>query len=392
MDQVDAGNRRRSTPPLLEFPFRLFFMSSALSAAILVPLWLWLWTSGPQTLALPPLLWHQHEMLAGFVNAAIAGFVLTAICNWTGTPPLSGRRLLGLWLLWLAGRLGMAFGADAPLFVTALDLAFMPAVTASVGLRVWQARQRRQAVLLLVLIMLWGMDLLFHWTGEARFLHALVLLTALLILVIGGRITPAFTANWLRMQGHNPASVVVRPSLDRICLAVTAALVVLEAGAWNVPSLTGTVALTAASLVLVRLAGWCGWRTTREPLLWLLHAGHLWVVIGFLLRSLAAFSLVPDTAWLHALGAGAMGTMILAVMTRVAVGHTGRPLRLRPGGLWAYGLILAAGMARVLVSLGWLPLMPGLWLASLAWSTAWLIFLMVYGPMLMAPRADGKPG
>ena len=145
MDQVDAGNRRRSTPPLLEFPFRLFFMSSALSAAILVPLWLWLWTSGPQTLALPPLLWHQHEMLAGFVNAAIAGFVLTAICNWTGTPPLSGRRLLGLWLLWLAGRLGMAFGADAPLFVTALDLAFMPAVTASVGLRVWQARQRRRA-------------------------------------------------------------------------------------------------------------------------------------------------------------------------------------------------------------------------------------------------------
>ena len=392
MDQDHAGNRPLPDFPLLRFPFRLFFISSALVGAILIPSWLWVWTHGWLGLALEPVSWHQHEMLAGFANAAVAGFLLTAICNWTGTPPLSGRRLLGLWLLWLAGRLGMALGADFPLLAALLDLAFLPVVALSLGLRAWHARQRRQVVLLLVLMMLWGLDLLFHWTGDARFLHALVLLTALLILVIGGRITPTFTANWLRMQGLDPESVVSRPWLDRAGLVATLVLVVLEAGAWKVPALTGTVALLAALLVLARLVSWSGWRSAREPLLWLLHAGHLWVAIGFLLRSLAAFSLVPDSAWLHALGAGAMGTMILAVMTRVAVGHTGRPLRLRPGGLWAYGLILAAGMARVLVSLGWLPLMSGLWVASLAWSTAWLIFLMVYGPILMAPRADGKPG
>lgn len=392
MDQDRAGNRRLSDLSLLGFPFRLFFISSALAGAILVPSWLWVWTHGWPGLALAPVSWHQHEMLAGFVNAAAAGFLLTAICNWTGTPPLAGRRLLGLWLLWLAGRLGMAFGADFPLLATLLDLAFMPVVAVSVGLRVWHARQRRQAVLLLVLMMLWGLDLLFHWTGDARFLHALVLLTALLILVIGGRITPAFTANWLRMQGRDPRSVVVRPLLDRAALVATVALVVLEAGAWNVPALTGAVALLAALLLLARLAGWSGWRTGREPLLWLLHVGHLWVAVGFLLRGLAAFSLVPDTAWLHALGAGAMGTMVLAVMTRVAVGHTGRALRLRPGGLWAYGSILAAGVTRVCVTLGWLPVMPGLWLASLTWSAAWLIFLAAYGPLLAAPRADGKPG
>lgn len=390
MDQDPATNK--PLPALLAFPFRLFFISSALAGAILIPSWLWLWTSGWRGLALAPVAWHQHEMLAGFVNAAVAGFLLTAVCNWTGTRPLSGWRLLGLWCLWLAGRLGMAFGTDFPVLATVLDLAFLPVVAASVGLRVWHARQRRQAILVLVLTTLWGLDLLFHWTGETRFLHALVLLTAVLILVIGSRITPAFTANWLRTQGRDPRSVVVRPLLDRVGLVAALVMVVVEAGAWQVPLLSGSVAMLAALLVLARLAGWSGWLTRREPLLWILHVGHLWVAAGFALRGLAAFSLVPDTAWLHALGAGAMGTMILAVMTRVTVGHTGRPLRLRPGGLCAYGFILAAGMARVLVALGWLPLMPGLWLASLAWSAAWLIFLVFYGPILMAPRADGKPG
>jgi len=378
--------------PPLAFPFRVFFLSSALAGAVLVPVWLWAWTRGVDTLALPPLLWHQHEMLAGFLNAAIAGFLLTAVCNWTGTAPVAGRRLLALWLLWLAGRVAMAAGGAFPLPAALVDLAFMPLVMLSVGRRIWWARQRRQMVLLGVLAAFWGLDLLFHWTGQPRFLHALVLLTAALILIIGGRITPAFTANWLRQQGDDPARVRRRPGLDRAGLVAALALVVLEAGGWTAPVLVAPLAGVAALLALWRLAGWAGWRTRAEPLLWILHLGHLWVVVGLLLRALAAVSPVPPTAWLHALGAGAMGTMILGVMTRVAVGHTGRPLRLRRGGLWIYGLVLVAGIVRVLVALGWAPMMAGLWLAALGWSAALLLFLAVYGGILCTPRADGRPG
>lgn len=393
MEQSRTLNSHRANRPVLAFPFRPFFLSSALAAAALVPLWLWIWTHGQGTLALPPLSWHQHEVLAGFLNAAVAGFLMTAVCNWTGTQPLAGRRLLALWALWFAARVAMAFGgsAGAPVAV-ALDLAFLPLVALDVGARVWRARQRRQAMILVILAAFWGLDLAFHWSGDTRYLHALVMLAALLILVIGGRITPAFTANWLRIHGDDPARVVQRPGMDRAAFLAVAALVVIQASGWRPAWLVAGLAMVAALLVTIRVGGWAAWQTRREPLLWILHVGHLWVAVGCLLHGLAALSLVPGSAWLHALGAGAMGTMVLGVMTRVTMGHTGRPLRLLRGGGYAYALILFAGLARVAVALGWLPMMPGLWLSALTWSAAWLIFLIVYGPILMAPRADGKPG
>lgn len=393
MDQSRTGNPRRATAPWLAYPFRPFFLSSALTAALMAPLWLWVWRHGQTTLALPALSWHQHEMLAGFLNAAIAGFLLTAVCNWTGTQPLAGRRLLALWGLWLAARLAMALAgsAGAPLAVT-LDLAFVPLVALSVGVRVWRARQRRQLGLLVMLAAMWGLDVAFHCSGDTRYLHALVLLAALLILLIGGRITPAFTANWLRQRGDDPAQVKIRPWLDRAALFTVAALVVIQTSGWQPAWLIAGLAMTAAVLVVIRLSGWAVWRTRREPLLWILHLGHGWVALGCLLHGLAALSLVPGSAWLHALGVGAMGTMVLGVMTRVGVGHTGRPLRLLRGGLCAYILIIIAGLARVLVALGGLPMMPGLWLAALAWSAAWGIFLVTYGPILVTRRADGKAG
>ncbi|MBM1143764.1 NnrS family protein [Alcanivorax sp. ZXX171] len=392
MDQ----HRERAPGPapitLWAFPFRPFFLSSALVAALLVPLWLWVWRHGQSTLALPPLLWHQHEMLAGFLNAAVAGFLLTAVCNWTGTAPLAGWRLAALWLVWLAGRLAMALAGDAAPWAVALDLLFVPLVMLDAGVRIWRARQRRQMIVLLVLLAFWGLDAAFHWRGDPRYLHALVLLGALLILVIGGRITPAFTSNWLRQQGENPALVTVRPWLDRGALITVAVLVCLRVAGLTSSPWQAALALLAALLVLARLVGWAGWRTGREPLLWILHLGHLWVVAGLVLLGLAALSLVPGSAWLHALGAGAMGTMVLGVMTRVAVGHTGRPLRLRRGGLTAYLLMLCAGLARVAVALGVMPMMAGLWLAALAWSGAWLVFLGGYGRILLTRRADGRPG
>ncbi len=382
----------QSVTTLFAFPFRIFFVSTALAAAALVPLWLWWLLGGGGAPALPALLWHQHEMTVGFLNAAIAGFLLTAVCNWTGTPPVAGRALLGLWALWLGARLGLLSGPAWYGVAVAMDLAFLPLVALIVARRVWRARQPRQALPIAVLLALWGLDAAFHATGDARFLHGLVLLAAVLILVIGGRITPAFTANWLRQHGDSPDRVRRYLPLDIAGLGAGVAVVVLELTGQGGPA-AGAVGLLAALVTGVRLAGWAGWRVRREPLLWILHLGHAWVVLGYMLWALGRLGApVAPTAWVHALGAGAMGSMILGVITRVSMGHTGRPLRLLPGMLWGYLAILAAGLLRVLAGLGAVPWQGSLWLAAALWVLAWSVFLVRYVPVLAAPRADGRPG
>ncbi|WOD27062.1 NnrS family protein [Alloalcanivorax xenomutans] len=390
MDQI-SRSPRRPWAVLFAFPFRIFFVSTGVAAVLLLPLWLW-WLLGGGGPAMSALLWHQHEMTVGLLNAAIAGFLLTAVCNWTGTAPVSGRALLALWGLWLSARLGLLLGDAWQLLAVSLDLAFLPVVAMLVARRVWTARQARQAPLIGVLLALWGLDVAFHWSGDPRFLHGLVLLGALLILMVGGRITPAFTANWLRLHGDDPERVRRWPALDIAGLVCGLAVVVLELTAWRglAVALAG---LLAALIAAVRLAGWAGWRVRREPLLWILHLGHLWVVLGFGLWAAAKAGLpVAPTAWVHALGAGAIGTMILGVITRVAMGHTGRPMRLLPGMRWGFLAILAAGLVRVLAGLGVVPWLPGLWLAAALWLLAWLLFLWLYTPVLAAPRADGRPG
>lgn len=386
-----SAGRWTGAGSVFQAPFRIFFLSSAVAAAILIPVWLALFTQGGgQRMLVQPLLWHQHEMLAGFFYAAVAGFILTAVANWTRTPALHGGALMALWLLWLAGRVAMAVGGDFPLLSSVLDLAFMPVLAGIVAQRVWKVRQYRQTILVVVLMSFWLLDLLFHWTGEARFLHAMVLLAAALIIVIGGRITPAFTTNWLmRVKGPEAGRAMRRyPLLDRLSIASCLLLVLLEALGWQWQWLVAPLALLAALLVLVRLVGWRGWRTVSDPLLFILHVGHVWIVLGFLLKALAALSLVPQTAWLHALGAGAMATMILAVATRVTVAHTGRPLRLLPGAQWAYWAVLVAGVLRVLTALQWVPFQWGIWSAAAAWILAFVVFLLCYAPILCQPSAD----
>jgi uncharacterized protein involved in response to NO len=376
---------------LFAFPFRVFFLSSALFAVLLIPIWLLVFQFGGLSLSpLPALFWHQHEMLNGFLNPAIAGFILTAICNWTGTPPLAGKALIALWLLWLAGRVSMLLGAHIPAIAVAIDLLFMPTVAAIVAVRVCAARQWRQLPLVVVLSVFSLLDLRFHMQTNPILLHALVLLGALLILVVGGRITPAFTGNWLRQNGDSKP-LRNNSTLNIADLLFAALMVVCE-----LMQLRGytpaAIAVTAALVLLIRLQGWRGWCTAREPLLWVLHVGHLWVAVGFIFWALAALNVVSASVWVHAVGAGAIGTMILGVMTRVAMGHTGRPLKLLPGMSWGYAAVITAGVVRVISALGWIPNIVGLWLAATLWVSAFILFLYQYGPVLMAPRADGKPG
>jgi uncharacterized protein involved in response to NO len=216
-------------------------------------------------------------------------------------------------------------------------------------------------------------------------------LITLMMIVIGGRIIPLFTTNWLRNHNHQASTVKSFAPLDRAALIATLLLIPADFFT-GTPWLSGVVALLAGILNGLRLLGWGGWRTAREPLLWILHLGYGWIVVALLLKSAAAFNLLAPTAWQHALGVGAMATLILGVMTRVALGHTGRSLSLPRFGIVIYIAITVAGLVRVLVALQVLDYRLGLLFAAIGWSLAFAVFTLIYWPILTQPRVDGRPG
>ncbi len=376
---------------LFAFPFRIFFASVAAWAVAAVCLWA-LQMNGVLSLPLaqPPFLWHRHEMLFGLLNPAVAGFLLTAVCVWTGTRRLHGTPLLLLWLVWLAGRLVATLGgAEAAGWHAAIDLAFLPLVALDAGRRIVGARQWRHLPIMAVLILLWGMQAGMLLTGEPRYTDGALVLTAALMLIVGGRITPNFSAGWLRNRGADPGQVRTIPALETGLLV---SLLLLFLAVFPGGAVFAIMALITALLTLARLYLWHGWLFRSEPLLWILHLSLLWIPLALLL--LAGHQILgwPALAWQHALGIGAMGGLILGVMTRVALGHTGRPLQLPPGMVTAYGLVQAAVLLRLLTVFGALPWRWGIILSATAWVLAFALFLWRYLPVLWRPRVDGKPG
>lgn len=390
----------RRTQALLSYPFRPFFLLASLYAGATVLVWIgYLFAGWPPSLGAAPIRWHAHEMLLGFLPAAITGFLLTAMTNWTGAPALRGRALAALALLWLAGRLAMICAGLWPgWLVAAIDLAYLPVVAAYAARVLWRYGNRRNLPLAGVIGLLFLANLLFHLqrlgiaaTAVQGQQLAMNLIT-LLMVVIAGRIVPAFTANWLRLQARDPRAVQRSPRQDAAAIAATALMIPVDALPGG-PRLAAVTALLACALNGARLLRWRGWQTWREPLLWILHAGYLWIVFALLLKGLQPFAGgIHASAWLHAMGAGAAGTLILGVMTRVALGHTGRTLRLPRLGLTMYVAVLAGGLLRVAAALGVLAYRPGLVAGALAWSSAFALFAVVYWPILSRPRADGRPG
>jgi uncharacterized protein involved in response to NO len=332
--------------------FRPFFLGASLFGALTVPGWLLAWL-GPLPMPgwLAPMWWHGHEMVFGFVAAAIAGFLLTATPVWTGGTALSGRPLAALVWLWVAGRVAFAAAGALPAWsLAAIDLAFLPAVGLVVLRTLWGAGQVRNYGVLGVVMALALANGCMHAEAlglapglAAAGLRFAVDLVIVLILVIAGRITPAFTRNALRARG-----VVLQVGGPRtfgalaIGATVAMAIVTLVAGR---SSATGWLALLASLASALRLAGWRTWHTRSDALLWSLHAASAWVVVGLALVAASDLgATIPATAGLHALTAGAMGAAILAVMTRVALGHTGRPLELPRRGEWRRPFSRARGI------------------------------------------------
>lgn len=384
-------------PPLWRLGFRPFFLGGALFALIGIAAW------AAVLLGILPtwqplggwLAWHRHEMLFGFASAIIAGFLLTAVQTWTGRPGVSGRPLLILAAVWLAARLGWFGGA--PLWLVApLELAFLPALAFFVGRSLWQVRQVRNYPVILVLTLLTLMDALVMlglWAGNESWQRGGVLaalwLVAALMGLIGGRVIPFFTQRGL---GHT-AQVPAWPWLDNVLLAGTLLVAVLTASGFGLePSpLMGVLFAVLALGHLIRLWRWRDRGIWGVPLLWSLHLAYFWMMVAP--AGMAAWNFGAPLAIslpIHALTVGGVGGLILAMIARVSLGHTGRPLQPPKAMAWAFALVNLGVLARVLLVV-WLPL-EGLTLAAACWIVAFLLFAWHYAPMYWQPRVDGQPG
>jgi uncharacterized protein involved in response to NO len=385
---------------LFAYGFRPFFLAAGLAAMLLIPWWaaslVW---AVPLGTAWPAALWHGHEMLFGFIVAAIAGFLLTAVPSWTGARGFAGWPLVLLAALWILGRAAVSSAEYLPpALVAGLDLAFLPALAAFVLPPLVRAHNRNTR-LLAVLAALWATNAAFYrgldHGDPALALHALLVgvdVVLLLVTVIGGRIIPAFTTAALKQRGLASA-VSVSPGMTPFAVIAMLALIVVDI--WRpTGAAAGAVALAAAAIHGMRLAQWGTWRTLRMPIVWVLHLAYLWLPVGLALKALALFGNFAFAGfYLHALTIGAAAMMIVAVLTRASLGHTGRPLIVSPPTVCAYALLATAALVRVFGPVVFpLPYAQVILIAASLWTAAFAIILIVYGPILLSPRADGRAG
>ena len=394
-EQMLALRRTRmaAAPPILRGGFRPFFLGGAIWAVVALTLWL-ATLAGQFTIpsAFDPLAWHRHEMLFGFVGAVIAGFLLTAIPNWTGRLPIAGAPLAGLFGLWLAGRLAMLFSATfGPVVAAIVDTGFYLLLALVAAREVIEANNRNVPIVGLVLLLgiANGLD---HLAVAGGFVdpalpwQSAVALVTLMITLIGGRIVPSFTRNWLAKRGVTQGLPGQPGRFDLVAIGLTALALIAWIAAppgW----LPGALLTIAAAAQVIRLARWKGWKTAADPLVLILHVGYAWVPTGLgLLAAVQLGAPLPQSAAVHALTAGAMATMILAVMTRASLGHTGRELRAGAATTLLYLLVTIGALLRVGAPLGAFDYRTGMEIAGLCWIGSFVLFIACYGPILFAPR------
>lgn len=375
--------------PFFSQGFRPFFLMAALWAAISMGIWITYWAGGMAlTGPLLPLDWHVHELVFGYGGAVLCGFLLTAIPNWTRRPPLSGLPLAALALIWLAARIGFLIGPEevSPSLI-ALDLAFPALFSAFAGREIIAGGNRRNLPVLAICVLFLIGDALFHWetlAGSGYYGGRIGIAVLVgLICLIGGRIIPAFTRNWLKAQGASALPAEMN-GFDKATLALTVPALALWVALPAHP-LTGIAGLALGALHILRLARWCGWATRSEPLLFTLHVAYGFVGLGFLLAGLAAFGLVPAMSTIHSWTVGAIGAMTLTVMSRATLGHSGRPLKAG----WVETAFLAAlplaALSRIASTFPAAPLWT-LHLSATLWIVGFALFALRYAPVMIAPR------
>jgi len=384
-----AARRRYTGPALLSFGFRPFFLGAAVWAVIAVPLWLWVHLGGQGGLSVDRD-WHVHEMLFGYVGGVVAGFLLTAVPNWTGRLPVTGAPLAGLAALWLAGRAAMLLAPALPA-AAAVDAAFLVVFAAVIWREVLAGRNWRNLPVALMVTLLAMANLTFHarlhWPDLGPLAErGAVAMIAMLIAFIGGRVVPSFTRNWMVQVGRAPLPA----STDRIDQAGVV-LVAAAVACWiALPDLrlTGIALCLAGLATLFRLSRWRTGHVLSEPLLWSLHAGYAWLGLGMIFAGahILAPGEVPRTAGAHALMVGAAGVMTLAMMTRATLGHTGRERFADRVTVALYAAANLAAVCRVAAAFV-VDARAGLLVAAAAlWVAAFGLFVFRYGPMLLRLR------
>ncbi len=395
--EIERRVRPSASPIIFQGGFRLLFLGGALWALVVVALWVAA-LSGAIVLptVMDPLAWHQHEMLFGYLSAVIAGFLTAAIPNWTGRPPAAGLPVAAFVGAWLAARLAILFSVAIPPIVgAALDVGFLMLLLAYATREVFAAGNRNKPILVVIFLFalasgLDHADAMGAPVADGIGMRAGFALVLVLIAIIGGRIIPAFTRNWLNRQGLTERLPAQMNAFDKIAIAILC----LALASWTaMPAAQPTALLLIAAGVLhvVRLARWAGLSAVPDPLVFILHMSYAWLPVGLALLGASIVSPdIPVSGAMHALAAGAMASMTLAVMTRATRGHTGRPLEADRATILIYVLVTLGAMLRVAAPLLPIDYMLSIRLAGGLWGAAFLLFALVYGPMLLGPRADGK--
>jgi len=385
------------TPPARGFSlwtlgFRPFYLLASLFAALSVPLWALQFSGHLPFSYVDAPFWHAHEMLFGFALAVIVGFLFTAGRNWSGHATPTGTLLAAVALLWLAARVLLLTRWQVT--AAAANVAFPLVAALCLAVPFWRARNQRNyffvgLLLLFAVCSAWVHAQRLGWTASNAWGGLQLGLNMLLFImvVIAGRVLPMFTNN-----AAPGANATRRAWLEKLSLGLVLALLAADLAGLDAPW-SIALALPAAAAHGVRWWLWQPWKTLRQPLLWVLHLAYLWIPVHFLLRALAAMGWVPVSAGIHALTVGAAGGLIIGMITRTALGHTGRPLRAGRGEVACYLLIAAAALVRVLLPL----LLPALTLqamvlSSLLWALGFGLYALLYWPILSRPRLDGQPG
>jgi uncharacterized protein involved in response to NO len=391
-------SRRFTTATLFALGFRPFYLLAAVYAVLALPVWVVSFYGGMQTGEyLRGVAWHSHEMIFGFAPAVIAGFLLTAVRNWTGQPTPTGLPLAGLVVLWLVARVLIVTGPAGAAAV--IDVLFLPALGIAVAIPIWRSRNARNYKVLAVLAILTLANAAYH-LASLNFLPVGIMriavtaaldVIAILIAIIGGRVIPAFIGN--AVEHAKPRHNVVIEVLAVGALVVILGLGVLQP--WLPVSSTAWLVILVVAAVGhgIRLMLWQPFCARGNPLLWMLPAAYAWLPVTLALRTLSSFGIVPISTAFHALTIGAIASLMVAMMMRSALGHTGRPLVAGDSEIIAFVLLQLAGVTRVLAS----SVAAGAYreamiVSAVLWTSAFAVFLIRYWAILTRPRIDGRPG
>lgn len=399
--QITDLKKEQQILPLFRLGFRPMFLFGTAFAALAIPFWVMslfgLVSHVPYGEAF---WWHSHEMLFGFAAAIIVGFLLTAVQNWTGMPGLRGPKLMMLFSIWLLARIGLALPySEFSIVFVVLDIAFMPVAALLLAIPLVAVKQTRNMFFVPVLALFAIANALTHasvYSGKLYYFHhginIAIYLVTLLMVVIGGRVMPMFTAN-----GTNTTKVLPVRWLELLSIGSVVALMLLHL--FNLQTIlglhaTGGLFILAGVSNFIRCLRWRIWVTFKVPLVWSLHIAYFCIALGLVMIGLSKFTaMVPERASLHLLTVGGMGGLILAMVSRVSLGHTGRMLIVKPLMAVAFGAMFVAALIRVFGVM----VIPGSYLTWIAvsavlWVVAFGLYLIYYIPVLTQPRVDGRPG